>query len=68
MDDGLVGGHEVAAILDGGGQAEDVVVLVDRAADGAEAVVAVRQRVGEWELLHAGGPRLLDDADIGDIV
>ena len=68
MNDALVGGNVNAAVFLCRGQAEDVVVLVDRAADGAKAVVAVRQRVGEWELLHAGGPRLLDDADIGDIV
>ena len=68
MNDALVGGNVNAAVFLCRGPAADVVVLVDRAADGAEAVVAVRQRVGEWELLHAGGPRLLDDADIGDIV
>ena len=44
MNDALVGGNVNAAVFLCRGQAEDVVVLVDRAADGAEAVVAVRQR------------------------
>ena len=51
-----------------GGQGEFVVVLVDGAADSAEAVVAVGQDVGQRELLHAGSAGRLDDADIGDVV
>ena len=57
-----------AAVLLGGGQAEHVVILVDGAAHGAQAVVTVGQGVGNGELLHAGGPGLLDDAHIGDVV
>ena len=33
-----------------------------------EAVMAVGEHVGHGELLHAGGARRLDDADIGDVV
>ena len=51
-----------------GGQGELVVVLVDGAADSAEAVVAVGQDIGQRELLHAGSAGRLDDADIGDVV
>ena len=68
MDDALVGGHIDAAILLRGGQAEDMVVLVDGAADCAEAVMAVRQRIRDREFLHARGARLLDNTDIGDVV
>ena len=46
MDDALVGGNVNAAVFLCRGQAEDVVVLVDRAADGAEAVMTVRQHIG----------------------
>ena len=68
VDDGLVGGYVDAAVLLGGGETKLVVVLVDGAAHGAEAVVAVGQSVGDRECLHAGGPGLLDDAHIGDVV
>ena len=68
MDDGLVGGDVDAAVFFRGGEAEDVVVLVDGAAHGAQAVVAVGEHVGHGEFLHAGGARRLDNADIGDVV
>ena len=68
VDDGLVGGDIDAAVLFRGGEAEDMVVLIDGAAHGAQAVVAVGQGVGDGELLHPGGPGLLDDAHIGDVV
>jgi hypothetical protein len=45
-----------------------VVVLVDGAAHGAEAVVAVGEHVGHGEARHAAGPGRLDDAHIGDVV
>ena len=45
-----------------------MVVLVDGAAHGAQAVVTVGQGIGNGEFLHAGGPGLLDDAHIGDVV
>ena len=45
-----------------------MVVLVDGAADGAQAVVAVGQHIRHREFLHAGGARRLNDADIGDVV
>ena len=68
MNDGLIGGHVIAAIFDGRGEAEDVVVLVDRSADSAEAVMTVRQNVGDREAGQAAGSGCLDDADVGDIV
>ena len=68
MDDRLVGGDKVAPVLDGGGQAEDVVVLVDGAAHGAQAVVAVGHHIGDGELGQAAGLGGLDDAHIGDVV
>ena len=68
MNDGLIGGHVIAAIFDGCGEAEDVVVFVDRSADGAEAVMTVRQNIGDREARQAAGSCCLDDADVGDIV
>ncbi len=68
VDDGLVGGDVVTAVLHGGGQAEHVVVLVDGAAHGAQAVVAVGQHVGHREFRHAAGLSGLDDAHVGDVV
>ena len=41
-----------AAVFLRGRQAEHVVILVDRAADRAQGVVAVRQDIGKRELLH----------------
>ena len=57
-----------AAVLVRGGQGKLVVVLVDGAAHGAEAVVAVRHDIGQRKFLHAGGAGRLDDADIGNVV
>ena len=68
VNDGLVGGNEFAAVPFGRRQAENVVVLVDGAADGAQGVVAVGQHIGQRKFLQAGGPRRLDDAHIGDVV
>ena len=68
VDDGDVGRHEDAAVLLGRGEAEDVVVLVDGASDGAQGVVAVGEHVGQRELRHAGRARRLDDAHEGDVV
>ena len=68
MDDGLVGGDELAAVLFGGGQSKDVVVLVDGAAHSAQGIVAVGEHVGQGELLHAGGSGGLDDTHVGDVV
>ena len=68
VDDGDVRRDEDAAVLFGGRETEDVVVLVDSAAHGAQRVVAVSEYVGQRELLHARGARRLDDADEGDIV
>ena len=63
-----MGGHKLAAVLLGGGQAKHMVVLVDGAAHGAQGVVTVGQHIGQGELLQAGGPGGLDDAHIGDVV
>ncbi len=68
VDDRQMGRHEDAAVLAGGGQAEEVVVLIDGAAHGAQAVVAVGERVGHGEAFQAAGAGRLDDAHIGDVV
>ena len=61
-------GHVDAAVFFRGGQAEHMVVLVDGAANGAKAVVAIGHGIGQGEAFHAAGPGALDDAHIGDIV
>ena len=68
VDHRLVGGHIVAAIFHRRRQAEGVVVGVDRAAHGAQAVVAVGQHIGHGKALHAAGLGRLDHAHIGDVV
>ncbi len=68
VDNGLVGGDEDAAILLGSGKTEDMVVLIDGAANGAERVVAVGHCVGEREFGESTGAGGLDDTDVGDIV
>ena len=68
VDDALVGRHIDAAVLLGSGQAKHMVVLVDGTAYGAQAVMAVGQGVGNGEFLHTGGPGLLDDTYVSNIV
>ena len=68
VDDGHIRRDIDAAVLVRGGEGKLVVVLVDGAAHGAEAVVAVRHDVGQRKFLHAGGAGRLDDADISNVV
>ena len=68
VDDRQMGRHEDAAILFGCGQAEPVVVLVDGAAHGAQAVVAVGEHIRDGELFQARCAGRLDDAHKGDIM
>ncbi len=68
VDDGLMRGYVDAPVLLGRREAEHVVVLIDGAANRAEAVVAVGQDVGNRELLEARSPRRLDNAYICNIV
>ena len=68
VNDALVGRHIDAAVFLRGGKAEHMVILVDRAADGAEAVVAVGHRIGKRELLEPACACGLDDADVGDVM
>ena len=60
--------HIHTAVLARGGQGEHVVVLVDGAAHGAQAVVAVGQHIGHGKTRHPAGAGSLDDAHIGDIM
>ena len=68
VNDRLIRRHIDAAVLLRGGQAERVVVLIDRPADRAKAVMTVRQRVRHREPLQPRRARGLNNADIGDIV
>ena len=68
VDDGLMGRDKLAAVLLAGRESEEMVVLVDGTAHGAQGIVAVGQYVGQWELLEPGGPGRLYNAYVGDIV
>ena len=68
VDDGLIRGHIVAAVLHRRRQAEGVVVSVDGAAHGAQAVVTVGEHIGHREFLQTTGLGGLDDTHIGDVV
>ena len=68
VDDRDVRGHEDAAVLFSRRETEDMVILVDGAAHGAQRVMTVGEHVGQRELLHARGARRLDDADKGDVM
>ena len=68
MDDRDVRRNEVGSVFFGGGKAEHMVVLVDGAADRAQRIVAVCERVRERELLQPARLRRLDDTDVGDVV
>ena len=45
-----------------------MVIMIDGAAYGAKAVVAICQHIGDGERLHAAAAGRLNDADIGNIV
>ena len=68
VDDRLVGGHIVAAVFYRRRQAEGMVVGVDGAAHGAQAVVTVGEHIGHRELRQTAGLGGLDHAHIGNIM
>ena len=68
VDDALVRRHIDAAIFFRCRKAEHVVILIDRAANGAKAVMAVGHGIGQREFLEPACARSLDDAHIGDVV
>ena len=68
MDDGDVGRYEDAAVFLGCRQAEDVVVFIDGAADGAERIMTVCQHVGKGEFFHSRCLSRLDDADKSNVM
>ena len=68
VDDSQMRGHKDAAVLFGSRQAETVVILVDGAAHGAQAVVAVGEHIRDGELFQAGRAGRLDDAHKGDVI
>ena len=61
-------GHKDAAVLARGREAKEVVVFVDGTAHGAQAVVAVGQRVGNGKFLEAAGAGRLHNTNIGNVV
>ena len=60
--------HINAAILAGGAQAEYMVILVDGAADRAQAVVTIGQHIGNGELFQTTGAGGLDNAHKGNVM
>ena len=68
MDDRQMRGDKLSAVPLRGREAEKMIVLVDRPADGAERIMAVGHDIGDREALHAAGDRGLDDTHIGDVM
>ena len=68
MNNRLVGRNIDTTVLLGGGESEDMVVLVDGTADSAQRVVAVGHRVRDRELVKSAGAGCLDNSDISDVV
>ena len=61
-------GYKFAAVFLCGRQTEYMIVFVDGAAYGTEAVMTVGENIRKRKFRQAAGPGSLDDADIGDIV
>ena len=68
MNNCLIGRNIDTTVLLGGGEAEDMVVLVDGTTDSAQRVVAVGHRVRDRELVKSAGAGCLDNSDISDVV
>ena len=68
MNNRLVGRNIDTTVLLGGGETEDMVVLVDGTTDSAQRVVAVGHRVRDRELVKSAGAGCLDNSDISDVV
>ena len=68
MNNRLICRNVNSAVLDCRRKTENVVVLVDCAADRAKAVVAVGQRIGNREFCKSACSCGLNDADVGDVV
>ena len=68
VNDRHVRGHIDAAVLVRRRQRKHVVILIDRAAHRAQAVVAVGEHIRHRERLHARRARRLDDAHVRDVV
>ena len=45
-----------------------MVILVDGATHGAQAVVTASQHIGQWELVETRSPGGLDDAHVGQVM
>ena len=68
VDDGDVGRYVYATVLLGRREPEEVIVVVDRAAHGAQRVMAAGEHVGQGKAFHTRRARGLDDANVGDVV
>ena len=68
MDYGLMRRHIDAAIAFRTGQAEHVIILVDRSADSAQRIMAVCQNIRDREFFQSGCTCCLNDSDEGDIM
>ena len=68
VNDSLMCGNVDSAVLLCGGETENMVVLVYRTADGAEAVMTVCEHVGYREFLQTARACRLNDADVCNVV
>ena len=60
--------YENAAVFFRRGQAEYVIILVDRSADRTQRIVTVRHHIGKREFFESGRSRRLNDPDERDVV
>ena len=68
VDDCLMRRYIDAAVPLCAGETKHVVILIDRSADCAKGIVAVREYIGDREFLQSRSSRCLNNADIGDVV
>ena len=68
MDNSLMRRYINAAVLFGTCQSKHVVILVDGAAYGAKAIVAVGQHIRDREFLKPRCSCCLDDTNVSDVM
>ncbi len=68
VNDGKMRGNIISAVFFRGGKPEEVVVLIDRSAHGAERIMAVGERIRNGEFFKSACLRRLDNTDVSNIV
>ena len=68
VNDRLVRRHIDSTIFFCSRKTKQVIVFVDGTANRTKRIVAVRQDIGDGKPLQSGGPRRLNNADVGNIM